>query len=116
MLFRSKFVGVRFPYNAQLSVTQKNGIPQDRLFNYDVNVNAFNNLDQEITLLSGFFGAFVKIEYVIGSDTYRQTLFSWDGIRFGGNVDRVGHLGEDGITPLSVPVRALYGLSKNRYK
>jgi|GEM_PF-3732289 len=111
-----KFVGVRFPYNAQLSVTQKNGIPQDRLFNYDVNVNAFNNLDQELTLLSGFFGAFVKIEYVIGSDTYRQTLFSWDGIRFGGNVDRVGHLGEDGITPLSVPVRALYGLSKNRYK
>jgi hypothetical protein len=108
-----KFVGVRFPYGANLSITEHNGTANDIPFNYDINVNAYNNLDQELTLLSGFFGAFVKIEYVFDSDTYRQTLFSWDGIRFSGNVDRVGKEEDGEIVPLSVPVRALYGLSKN---
>ena len=110
-----KFVSVRFPYTANLSITQNNGTVDDKLFNYDVNVNAYNNLDQEITLLSGFFGAFVKIEYIFDSDTYRQTLFSWDGIRFAGNVDRVGRQTPDGLKPMSVPVRALYGLSQSLY-
>ncbi len=111
-----KFVGVRFPYTANLSITQNNGTADDRPFNYDIFVNAYNNLDQNITLLSGYFGAFVKIEYIFDSDTYRQTLFSWDGITFNGNVDRVGKNQDGVITPLSVPVKALYGLSKNLYK
>lgn len=110
-----KFIGIRFPYSTKLSVSQANGTVNDRPFNYDIYVNAYNNLDQEITLLSGFFGAFVKIEYIFDSDTYRQTLFSWDGIKFNGNVDRVGQNIDGEIVPLAVPVRALYGLSKSVY-
>jgi hypothetical protein len=110
-----KFIGIRFPYSTNLSVSQANGTVDDRPFNYDIYVNAYNNLDQEITLLSGFFGAFVKIEYIFDSDTYRQTLFSWDGIKFNGNVDRVGQYIDGEIVPLAVPVRALYGLSKSVY-
>lgn len=110
-----KFIGIQFPYSANLSVSQLNGTADDRPFNYDIYVNAYNNLDQEITLLSGFFGAFVKIEYIFDSDTYRQTLFSWDGIKFNGNVDRVGQYIDGEIVPLAVPVRALYGLSKSVY-
>lgn len=111
-----KFIGIRFPYTTQLSVSQNNGTGDDRPFNYDIEVNAYNNLDQEITLLSGFFGAFIKVEYIIGSDTYRQTLFSWDGIQFTGNLDRVGQNIDNTIIPLSVPVKALYGLSQSLYQ
>jgi len=110
-----KFIGISFPYSTQLSITQGNGTADDRPFNYDIFVNVYNNLDQNLTLLSGYFGAFVKVEYLFGSDTYRQTLFSWDGIKFGGNVDRVGQNIDDVITPLAVPVKALYGLSESLY-
>jgi hypothetical protein len=104
-----KFIGISFPYTANLALSQGNGTADDIPFNYDINIKAYSNLDQEITLLSGYLGAFVKIEYIIDSNTYRQTLFSWDGIRFTGNIDRVGSQ----EVPFSVPVRALYGLSQN---
>ena len=110
-----RFIGIRFPYTTELSISQNIGTADDRSFNYDIYVNAYNNLDQEITLLSGFFGAFVKIEYIFDSNTYRQTLFSWDGIKFTGNLDRLGQNIDGSITPLAVPVKALYGLSKSLY-
>lgn len=109
-----KFVGLRFPYETDLFISRYSSSNNDvdRLFNYDIHSNTFSSLDQELRLLSGFFGAFVKVEYVVGDDTYRQTLFSWDGYKFNGNLSRVGTLVEDEAIPLKIPIRALYTLAK----
>jgi len=115
-----KFVGIRYPYEFQGYLSQNStenpaNLAADKKFNYDIHTQVLSNLDQEITLLSGFFGAFVEVEYVVDSTTYRQTLFSWDGIRFDDNLDRVGLINSDGRFPVKIPVRALYSLAE-KYK
>ncbi len=107
-----KFIGIRFPYNANLFVSQNSSdnLDEDKPFNYDIHAQVFSNLDQEVSLLSGYFGAFVEIDYFFGSETYRQTLFSWDGYNYSGNLDQVAAKGEK---PVKIPLRALYTLSQD---
>lgn len=102
-----KFAHISFPYIVELSVSQYNGQAVDIDFNYDLWAKAHNSLFQETTLLSGYFGAFVKLEYLVGSDTYHQKLFSWDGIKFSGEIDSLA----TSEVPFSAPIRALNGLA-----
>lgn len=115
-----KFVGLRFPYETDLFISQRpqmaEGNDPDREFNYDIHTNVYSSLDQTVTVLSGYFGAFVEIEYVIDSTTYRQTLFSWDGYNTSGNLDRTGELEDGEKIPVKLPVRALYGLAHKLYQ
>lgn len=105
-----KFAHVAFPYTANLSLSDYNGPDVDIDFNYDIWVKANNSLEQQITLLAGSFGAFVKLEYLVGSDTYHQKLFSWDGIKFNGTIDSLA----SPETPFHAPIRALNGLANLR--
>lgn len=115
-----KFVGLRFPYETDLFLSERtqmvDGDDPDREFNYDIHTNVYSSLDYKINVLSGYFGAFVEIEYVIDSTTYRQTLFSWDGYNVSGNIDRTGEF-DDGVKlHVKLPVRALYGLAHKMYQ
>jgi hypothetical protein len=110
-----KFISLRFPYETKLFLSERNqaGDP-DREFNYDVHTNVYSSLDYQLSVLAGYFGVFVEIDYTVGSSTYRQTLFSWDGYNASGNLDRVGTFDDEVKFPVKIPVRALYGLANKR--
>ena len=114
-----KFVGIRFPYKADLYMNElSHGLDTDipdREFNYDIYTNVYSSLDSLVNVLSGYFGVFVEIEYVVDSTTYRQTLFSWDGYSMSGNLERTGELSDGEEEHVVIPVRALYGLAHKLY-
>lgn len=106
-----KFAHVSFPYTANLSVSENNGPAGDAEFNYDIWVKVNNSLEQQTTLLAGYFGAFVKLHYLVGSDTYHQKLFGWDGIKFNGTINSLA----TPENPFNAPIRALNGLANLRF-